>query len=105
MLSRGQPHPISKRSSDPTLLTRSLWSVSSARLVSLLLHTCTSHSRLPSVLAPRWLNDLPMEVRTADSLSSLKCRLKTHLFRTYLSSARSCSSGPRLTFFFGFWLN
>ena len=30
-------------------------------------HTCTSHSRLLSVLVPRWWNDLPVEVRTADS--------------------------------------
>ena len=42
-------------------------------------------SRLLSVLAPRWWNDLPVDVRTAETLSTFKCRLKTHLFRLHLS--------------------
>ena len=42
-------------------------------------------SRLLSVLAPRWWNDLPVDVRTAETLSTFKRRLKTHLFRLHLS--------------------
>ena len=33
-------------------------------------HTCTSRSRLLSVLAPRWWNDLPVDVRTAETLTT-----------------------------------
>ncbi|KAG5831786.1 hypothetical protein ANANG_G00282880 [Anguilla anguilla] len=38
-----------------------------------------------SVLAPRWWNDLPVEVRTAETLTHFKQQLKTHLFRLHLS--------------------
>ena len=48
-------------------------------------HTCTSRSRLLSVLAPRWWNDLPVDVRTAETLTVFKRRLKTHLFILHLS--------------------
>ena len=48
-------------------------------------HTCTAHSRLFSVLAPRWWNDLPVDFRTAETVSTFKRRLKTHLFRLHLS--------------------
>ncbi|XP_072542833.1 uncharacterized protein [Salminus brasiliensis] len=41
-------------------------------------------SRLFSVLAPKWWNELPLDVRTAESLAVFKRRLKTHLFREYL---------------------
>ncbi|KAI5088828.1 hypothetical protein C0J45_21400, partial [Silurus meridionalis] len=37
-------------------------------------------SRLFSVLAPRWWNELPLHVRTAESLIIFKRRLKTYLF-------------------------
>ncbi|KAI4887963.1 hypothetical protein NFI96_018255, partial [Prochilodus magdalenae] len=42
-------------------------------------------SRLFSVLAPRWWNELPLGVRTAESLTVFKRRLKTHLFVMHLS--------------------
>ncbi|KAI4898392.1 hypothetical protein NFI96_033774, partial [Prochilodus magdalenae] len=42
-------------------------------------------SRLFSVLAPRWWNELPLGVRTAESLVVFKRRLKTHLFVKHLS--------------------
>ncbi|KAI4897115.1 hypothetical protein NFI96_004734 [Prochilodus magdalenae] len=42
-------------------------------------------SRLFSVLAPRWWNELPLGVRTAESLAVFKRRLKTHLFVKHLS--------------------
>ncbi|KAI4885283.1 hypothetical protein NFI96_013684 [Prochilodus magdalenae] len=42
-------------------------------------------SRLFSVLAPRWWNELPLGVRTAESLAVFKRRLKTHLFVMHLS--------------------
>ncbi|KAI4893567.1 hypothetical protein NFI96_021368 [Prochilodus magdalenae] len=41
-------------------------------------------SRLFSVLAPRWWNELPLGVRTAESLTVFKRRLKTHLFVMHL---------------------
>ena len=48
-------------------------------------HTCSSRSRLLPVLAPRWWNDLPVDVRTAETLTTFKRRLKTNLFRLHLS--------------------
>ena len=42
-------------------------------------------SRLFSVLAPRWWNELPLAVRTAESLAVFKRRLKTHLFIQHLN--------------------
>ncbi|KAI4876002.1 hypothetical protein NFI96_003517 [Prochilodus magdalenae] len=47
-------------------------------------------SRLFSVLEPRWWNELPLGVRTAESLAVFKRRLKTHLFVMHLS----ISTGP-----------
>ncbi|KAI4888962.1 hypothetical protein NFI96_001184, partial [Prochilodus magdalenae] len=44
-------------------------------------------SRLFSVLAPRWWNELPLGVRTAESLTVFKRRLKTHLFVMHLTLA------------------
>ena len=37
------------------------------------------------MMAPWWWNDLPVDVRTAKTLSTFKRRLKTHLFRLHLS--------------------
>ncbi|KAJ8380528.1 hypothetical protein SKAU_G00013060 [Synaphobranchus kaupii] len=48
------------------------------------LHTGTQSRRL-SVLAPWWWNELPVEVRTTESLTTFKRRLKTHLFKLHLS--------------------
>ncbi|KAI4877826.1 hypothetical protein NFI96_007199 [Prochilodus magdalenae] len=42
-------------------------------------------SRLFSVLAPRWWNELPLAVRTAESLAVFKRRLKTRLFIMHFS--------------------
>ena len=39
-------------------------------------------------LAPQWWNELPADVRTAESLTSLRKRLKTHLFRVHLDSTK-----------------
>ncbi|KAI5092098.1 cystatin B [Silurus meridionalis] len=41
--------------------------------------------RLFSVLAPMWWNELPLDVRTAESLIFFKRRLKTYLFLKYLN--------------------
>ncbi|KAI4897478.1 hypothetical protein NFI96_008600 [Prochilodus magdalenae] len=51
-------------------------------------------SRLFSVLAPRWWNELPLGVRTAESLAVCKRRLKTHLFVKHLMIHRPHSSFP-----------
>ncbi|KAK0154959.1 hypothetical protein N1851_002732 [Merluccius polli] len=47
----------------------------------------TAMSQLFSVLAPQWRNELPANVRTAESLTSFHTRLTTHLFRVHLDSA------------------
>ena len=46
----------------------------------------TAKSQLFSVLAPLWWNDLPADVRTAESITCFRKRLKTHLFRIHPSS-------------------
>ena len=83
--SRDQPPLTSNSSSDPTHLPDlyaplplDVWRPPAR-------HTCTSRSRLLSVLAPRWWNDLPVDVRTAETLTTFKGRLKIHLFRLHLS--------------------
>ncbi|XP_076854565.1 uncharacterized protein LOC143509593 [Brachyhypopomus gauderio] len=42
-------------------------------------------SRLFSVLAPRWWNELPLCVRTSESLAVFRRRLKTHLFQVHFA--------------------
>ncbi|XP_075334670.1 uncharacterized protein LOC142396008 [Odontesthes bonariensis] len=43
----------------------------------------STRSRLFSVLAPQWWNNLPTDVRTAELLPIFRRRLKTHLFRKH----------------------
>ena len=54
---------------------------------SLLLHcepnTHQNHDCLLS-LAPKWWNELPIDIRTSESLHIFRRKLKTHLFRLYL---------------------
>ncbi|KAI1893206.1 hypothetical protein AGOR_G00121310 [Albula goreensis] len=64
----------------PYTPARPLCSATSGRLMPPPLWSCTSRSRLLSVLAPRCWNDLPVEVRTAETLATFKRRLKAHLF-------------------------
>ncbi|KAI4887550.1 hypothetical protein NFI96_017119, partial [Prochilodus magdalenae] len=59
-------------------------------------------SRLFSVLAPRWWNELPLGVRTAESLAVFKRRLKTHLFIKHLSTSTGPLFGQCLSSWFGF---
>uniref|UniRef100_A0AAY4ENN7 Reverse transcriptase domain-containing protein n=1 Tax=Denticeps clupeoides TaxID=299321 RepID=A0AAY4ENN7_9TELE len=69
----------------PRTAPRLLRASSTARLVPPSLKVKGKHSsRLFSVLAPRWWNELPLEVRTAQSLSTFKRQLKTFLFKEYL---------------------
>ena len=49
----------------PYTPARPLRSATSGRLAPPVRHNCISPSRLLSVLAPRWWNDLPVDVRTA----------------------------------------
>ncbi|KAJ8353285.1 hypothetical protein SKAU_G00208520 [Synaphobranchus kaupii] len=81
---RGSAPPYLQKLIRPCTPTRSLRSASSGRLVPPPLHTSTRSRRL-SVLAPRWWNELPVEVRTTESLTAFKRRLKTHLFKLHLS--------------------
>ena len=70
----------------PRSAPRSLRATSTARLVPPSLRIQGRYSsRLFSVLAPRWWNELPLEVRTAESLTVFKRRLKTYLFLKYLN--------------------
>ena len=68
----------------PYTPARPLRSATSGCLAPPARHTCTSRSRLLSVLASRWWNDLPVDVGTAVTLTTFKRRLKTHLFRLNL---------------------
>ncbi|KAI4880956.1 hypothetical protein NFI96_001124 [Prochilodus magdalenae] len=64
---------------------RALRASSTARLEPPSLRTHERQaSRLFSVLAPRWWNELPLGVRTAEFLAVFKRRLKTHLFVMHL---------------------
>ena len=68
--------------------TRSLRpSTSAGRLVPPRLHGLKgpSRSRLFHHLAPKWWNELPPSVRTAESLPIFKKRLKTHLFALHFN--------------------
>ncbi|KAI4894096.1 hypothetical protein NFI96_015130, partial [Prochilodus magdalenae] len=56
-------------------------------------------SRLFSALAPRWWDELPLAVPTAESLAVFKRRLKTHLFVMHLST----STGPLFGQFLSLW--
>ncbi|KAI4878984.1 hypothetical protein NFI96_006271 [Prochilodus magdalenae] len=65
---------------------RALRASSTARLDAPSLRTHGRQaSRLFSVLAPRWWNELPLGVRTVESLAVFKHRLKTHLFVMHFS--------------------
>ncbi|KAF7690572.1 hypothetical protein HF521_012376, partial [Silurus meridionalis] len=65
----------------PCTAPRCLRSSSTARLVPPSLRMRGKYtSRLFSVLAPRWWNELPLDVHTVQSLTIFKRRLKTYLF-------------------------
>ncbi|XP_066552430.1 uncharacterized protein LOC136718573, partial [Amia ocellicauda] len=65
----------------PYIPSRPLRSSSARRLTLPPLHSPSSRARSFSSLAPKWWNDLPTEVKTAESLTSFRRLLKTHLFR------------------------
>ncbi|XP_068564105.1 uncharacterized protein [Cebidichthys violaceus] len=68
----------------PYTPARPLRSAASGRLVAPSLRGPggrSTRSWLFSVLAPQWWNELPTDVRTAESLPIFRRRLKTHLFR------------------------
>ncbi|KAK3526338.1 hypothetical protein QTP70_024275 [Hemibagrus guttatus] len=70
----------------PRTAPRSLRYTSTARLVPPSLREKGRYtSRLFSVLAPRWWNELPLGIRTAESLSVFKRQLKTYIFLKYLN--------------------
>jgi len=75
----------------PHTPARSLRSTTSAgRLVPPSLRASkgrSAKSQLFSVLGPQWWNELPAVLRTAESLTIFRKRLKTHLFRVHLDSA------------------
>ncbi|XP_068436667.1 uncharacterized protein [Clinocottus analis] len=69
----------------PYTPARSLRSASANQLVAPSLRTRHStKSRLFAVLAPRWWNEIPTDIRTAESVYIFRRKLKTHLFRLCL---------------------
>ncbi|XP_064193956.1 uncharacterized protein LOC135256012 [Anguilla rostrata] len=83
---RGSAPPYLRQLIRPYTPARPLRSAATCRLVPAPARTST-RSRLLSVLAPRWWNDLPVQVRTAETLAVFKRRLKTHLFKLHLTSS------------------
>ncbi|KAK3529926.1 hypothetical protein QTP86_009273 [Hemibagrus guttatus] len=78
----------------PHTAPRSLRSTSTARLIPPSLREKGSYtSRLFSVLAPSWWNELPLGIRTAESLTIFKRQLKTYLFLKYLNILDDEGSG------------
>ena len=67
--------------------SRSLRSASERRLVVPSQRGSKSLSRTFSFTIPGWWNDLPTPIRNAKSLTIFKRQLKTHLFRSYLTSS------------------
>ncbi|KAI2653843.1 putative RNA-directed DNA polymerase from transposon BS [Labeo rohita] len=65
--------------------SRSLRSTSEQRLVVPSQRGTKSLSRTFSYTVPGWWNDLPTAIRNANSLTTFKRLLKTHLFRNYLT--------------------
>ncbi|MGH0146846.1 UNVERIFIED_CONTAM: hypothetical protein FKN15_009424 [Acipenser sinensis] len=68
----------------PYTPTRPLRSSCTRRLAVPPLRSPASRARSFSTLAPLWWNDLPTDVRTAQSLTTFRRLLKTHLFRQHL---------------------
>ncbi len=66
--------------------SRSLRSASEQRLVVPSQRGTKSLSRTFSWTVPSWWNDLPISIRTAESLAIFKKHLKTHLFRQHLTN-------------------
>ncbi len=65
---------------------RSLRSASERRLVVPSQRGTKSLSQTFSWTVPSWWNDLPISIRTAESLAIFKKHLKTHLFRQHLTN-------------------
>ena len=89
-LSAGWPPSICRQTPTILCLPRHFHIMPGTPAVSPSLHM-TSWSRLQSVLAPQWWNDVLVDIRTAESLTTFKFRLKTHLFSLHLSLAISPS--------------
>ncbi len=66
--------------------SRSLRSASERRLVVPSQRGTKSLSRTFSWTVPSWWNDLPISIRTAESLAIFKKHLKTNLFRQHLTN-------------------
>ncbi len=66
--------------------SRSLHSASERRLVVPSQRGTKSLSRTFPWTVPSWWNDLPISIRTAESLAIFKKHLKTHLFRQHLTN-------------------
>jgi len=80
---RNCPYLPPNVSQAPHLISSALPTTSARHLVPPSLKTGKhrfANSQLFSVLAPQWWNELPADIRTAESLTSDHKRLKTHLF-------------------------
>ena len=84
---RDQPFPISRPSLKPYTPACALHSASANRLATPSLRVgprYPSKTRLFAIRAPKWLNELPIDIRTAETLHIFRCKLKTHLLRLYI---------------------
>ena len=70
--------------------SRSLRSAKERRLALPSQNGPRSRARLFSSVVPRWWNELPNSIRSAESLSIFKKRLKTQLFHEYLRTWWVC---------------
>ena len=66
--------------------SRSLRSACERRLVLPAQHGSKSLARLFFSVVPKWWNELPNSIRSAESLSTFKRCLKTHLFREHFGT-------------------
>ncbi len=93
----------------PYTSTCPLSSASVKRLATPSLHGGHSHhstkSRLFAVLAPQWWNELPIDIRSAETLHTFRRWLKTHLFRLHLGTWRKTNKKNKNTFYLSFFSN
>ncbi|KPP67435.1 hypothetical protein Z043_113974, partial [Scleropages formosus] len=83
-INRSDPQIYKSRSPPRCTPTGLLRSSGSDHLVALHVEGPTSKAPRFSVLAHMWWNDLPLSLRSAESLRTFKKSLETHLFRTHL---------------------
>ncbi len=62
-------------------------------------------SQSSAILAPQWWNELPIDIRSAETLHTFRRWLKTHLFRLHLGTWRKTNKKNKNTFYLSFFSN